>query len=42
MAKSNIIIFVVSTYDTDYILVEASKIVEAKQALTAAGYVFEG
>lgn len=40
LANSKISIFTVSTYATDYILVEISNIINAKQALIAAGYTF--
>ena len=41
LAKANISIFALSTYNTDYILVEAINITDAEQALMAAGYIFE-
>ena len=41
MADSKISIFAVSTFNTDYILVETSKIKKAKQALIESGYIFE-
>ena len=41
LANSKINIYVVSTYDTDYILVDSSKIMNAKEALIASGYFFE-
>ncbi len=39
LAERNISIFAVSTYDTDYILIKAAKLDEAREALTAAGYM---
>ncbi len=41
LANSKISIFALSTYNTDYILVEMSNITKAKQALITAGYTFE-
>ncbi len=41
LADSKISIFAVSTYNTDYILIEAADITDAEQALIAAGYTFE-
>lgn len=38
LAKANVSIFVISTFDTDYILVKAEKLPRAKEALEAAGY----
>lgn len=38
LAENGIGIFAVSTYDTDYILVKADKIHEAREALKNAGY----
>lgn len=38
LAASNISIFVISTYNTDYILVKEEKIHEAAALLTAAGH----
>lgn len=38
MAKHQISIFALSTYDTDYILVCDSKVVDAANALKSAGY----
>ncbi|RRS08524.1 ACT domain-containing protein [Pseudoalteromonas sp. J010] len=39
LAKSNISIFTLSTYDTDYILVKQSQIQHAIQALKKDGYL---
>ena len=41
LADSNISIFALSTYNTDYVLVESVNIQEAKQSLKIAGYTFE-
>lgn len=41
LADANISIFAVSTYNTDYILVETPNITKAKQALIEADYTFE-
>lgn len=41
LANSKISIFAISTFKTDYILVEKSNTKEAKQALIASGYMFE-
>lgn len=41
LANSNISIFAVSSFNTDYILVKTSNILKAKQALIASGYTFE-
>ena len=41
LAKSEISIFAVSTYDTDYIFVKTSELSGAKRALIASGYTFE-
>jgi len=38
LAERSISIFAVSSYDTDYILIKAVKVDEAKEALAAAGY----
>lgn len=40
LARSNISIFAISTYDTDYILVKTYKINEAISALKKSGYKF--
>jgi hypothetical protein len=40
LAKAQISIFAISTYDTDYILVKADKATEAVAALSAEGYQF--
>ncbi|MCF2826951.1 MULTISPECIES: ACT domain-containing protein [unclassified Pseudoalteromonas] len=39
LAKSNVSIFTLSTYDTDYILVKESQIQQAMQALKKDGYL---
>lgn len=41
LADHKIGIFVVSTYNTDYILVKEKNLVSAKEALEAGGYEFE-
>jgi uncharacterized protein len=41
LAKAEISIFAVSTFDTDYILVKSERISHAKDALLASGYTFE-
>ena len=38
LAESGISIFAVSTFDTDYILIKAVKVEDAREALAAAGY----
>jgi hypothetical protein len=38
LAKADVSIFAISTYDTDYILVNAGKLEIAVQSLVAAGY----
>lgn len=38
LAEQNIPVFAVSTYDTDYLLIKETFFVQAKAALTAAGY----
>ena len=38
LARANISIFAISTYDTDYILVKADKTQVANEALAMAGY----
>lgn len=40
LADNNIGIFVISTYNTDYILVKANKTAEATELLQASGYTF--
>jgi hypothetical protein len=40
LAQADISIFSISTYDTDYILVKAHLVDQAKKALSAAGYHF--
>jgi len=41
LAKDEISIFALSTFDTDYILVKSEKLHSAKQALQRAGYAFK-
>lgn len=41
LAAAHISIFVVSTYDTDYLLVRSAKLEDAVGALEAAGYRFD-
>lgn len=41
LAKEEISIFALSTFDTDYLLVKSVKLPAAKKALQKAGYVFE-
>lgn len=40
LADAGVPIFVVSTFDTDYVLVPAEKLAAARDALTAAGHTF--
>jgi len=40
LAKAEISIFAISTFDTDYILVKSEKLPFAKEALLASGYSF--
>lgn len=40
LAKNEISIFAVSTFDTDYILIKKEKSLEAQVALEALGYIF--
>jgi len=41
LAKAEISIFVISTFDTDYILVKSEKLQATKKALQQAGYIFK-
>jgi len=41
LAKSQIGIFTISTYDTDYVLVRTTELSRARQALTGSGYIIE-
>ena len=41
LAKSEISIFAISTFDTDYILVKSEKLPFAKKALQESGYTFK-
>jgi len=40
LAKAEISIFAISTFDTDYILVKTDKLPSAREALLAYGYTF--
>jgi uncharacterized protein len=40
LARAEISIFALSTFDTDYILVKSKKLPSARQALQQAGYTF--
>ena len=40
LAKAKISIFVISTFDTDYILVKSEKLPFAERALLKSGYTF--
>lgn len=39
LAEAGVSLFVISTYDTDYLLVRAAQLNEAEAALVSAGYV---
>ena len=41
LAENSVGIFVVSTYNTDYILVKEEQFAQAKGALTEKGYIFD-
>ena len=41
LAQANISIFVISTFDTDYILVRSQDLPSARTKLRQAGYIFE-
>jgi len=41
LAETEISIFALSTYDTDYILVKSNTLVAAKKALEKAGHIFK-
>lgn len=41
LAKAEVSIFVISTFDTDYILVKSEKLPVANEALLKAGYIFK-
>ncbi len=41
LAKAEVSIFAISTFDTDYILVKSEKLSVANEALQKAGYTFE-
>jgi uncharacterized protein len=41
LAKAEISIFAISTFDTDYILIKSEKLPETKRALQNAGYIFK-
>ncbi|OQY51964.1 MAG: hypothetical protein B6230_03645 [Desulfobacteraceae bacterium 4572_89] len=40
LAKAEISIFAISTFDTDYILVKSEKLPFAERALLKSGYIF--
>jgi len=40
LAKAEVSIFAISTYDTDYILVKSEKLQPAQKALLVSGYTF--
>lgn len=40
LAKAEVSIFAISTFDTDYVLVKSEKLPVAKEALQKAGYTF--
>ena len=42
LAREEISIFALSTFDTDYILVTSDKLEAAKKALQKAGYIIQG
>lgn len=42
LAKAEVPVFVVSTYDTDYLLVGAARLQAARTALAALGHTFAG
>ena len=42
LARANVSLFAISTFDTDYLLVKQDRIDAALKALKAAGYRFEG
>lgn len=41
LAENSIGIFVISTYNTDYILVKEEQFINAKKALSDKGYIFD-
>ena len=41
LAEAGVSLFVISTYDTDYVLVKEGDLALARQALEGAGHVFE-
>ena len=41
LEKAKISIFVISTFETDYLLIQKEKLETAKSALKSAGYMFE-
>jgi len=41
LAKSEVSIFAISTFDTDYILVKSEQLPVANEALQKAGYIFK-
>jgi len=42
LARANIPVFVISTYDTDWLLITAENLDATRKALGAIGYVVEG
>jgi uncharacterized protein len=42
LARAKVPVFVISTYDTDWLLVEAARLEAARLALQAQGYAVEG
>ena len=42
LAAAGISVFVISTFDTDYILVRGENVAKTTEALTASGHTFEG
>lgn len=42
LAAARVPVFAVSTYDTDWLLVDAARFPDARRALEAAGHAFEG
>lgn len=40
LAEAEVSIFAISTYDTDYILVQTEKLQSAQKALLVSGYIF--
>lgn len=42
LAEAGIPVFVISTFDTDYVMVKVERVREARTALTSAGHVWAG